>query len=232
MNSISSIHSIRKNNMSAFQKLLINKPTYARYSAADYDTVTNILKETTNNGRNATGTAITKGRSNLNGAIATIDYIQGLTSSKVIFPNGTIPNVYTMCCLTRFTGPTQGRILQSVEQNWLLGHWNGNRGVHFNGSWRTDTATTGIKTNWLNFCATSGGTVPTNVLLDGTPIGISIGTSSPVSSLSINGGTLYPNETSEFEFSHVLIWDVVLTAPEMKTVSNAIANYLATGILN
>lgn len=232
MNTISSIQSLRKNNLSPFQKLLINKPTYARYTAANYDTATNILKETTNNGINATGTAITKGTTNLNGAIATIDYIKGTSTSKVIFPSGTIPSTYTMCCLTRYAGPTYGRILQSVEQNWLLGHWNNNRGVHYNGSWRTNQVSTGIKNNWLNFCGTSGGVAPSNILVDGVAIGISIGSSPIVSSLSINGGLLYPSETSDFEFSQVLIWNVVLTATEMKTVSDAIANYLATGILN
>jgi hypothetical protein len=231
MNTISSVHSLRKNNLTPFQILLINKPTYARYTAANYDTATNILKETTNNGRNATGTGITKRTTNLNGALATIDYVKGSTTSKIIFPTGTVPVNYTICCLTRYSGPTFGRILQSVEENWLLGHWFGNRGVHFNGSWRTQQVNTGIKSNWLNFCGTNGGTATTNILCDGVSIGTSTGSNPVASSLSINGGLLYPNETSDFEFSQVLIWNVVLTATEMKTVSNAIANYLATGLL-
>jgi hypothetical protein len=232
MNTISTLHSCRKNNnLTPFQKLLISKPTYARYTAANYNAVTNVLMESTNNGRNATGSGISKGVTTNNGALATIDYLSGSTSSKIIFPNGTIPNPYTICSLTRYSGPTTGRILQSVEQNWLLGHWFGNRGVHYNGSWRTQQSSVGIKNNWLNFCGTNGGNVPSNILCDGVSIGISTGSDSLVSSLSINGGVLYPNEVSDFEFSQVLIWNVVLTATEMKTVSNAIANYLATGIL-
>jgi hypothetical protein len=231
MNTISTMQSLRINKLTPFQKLLISKPTYARYTASNYNTTTNILGETTNNGINAIGTGITKGTTNINGAVATIDYVKGTSTSKILFPSGTIPTQYTICSLTRYSGTTFGRILQSIEQNWLLGHWFGNRGVHYNGSWKTNQSSIGIQTNWLNFCGTSGGSTPTNILCDGVSIGIASGFSQVASSLSVNGGTLYPNETSDFELSQLLIWNVVLTSSEIKIVSNAIANYLATGIL-
>jgi hypothetical protein len=234
MNCVSSLKSTTmiKNSFS-FKKLLINKPTYAMYSAENYDTSTQILVESTGNGRNATCIGITKGVTNMNGASATISYLGGTSTSSIKFASGTIPSSYTICGLTRYVGTKNGRIFQSVEQNWLLGHWKNNIGMHFNGSWRTSQSSVGINTNWLNICGTNGNnSVPLNILSNGVGVGTASGGGNGVSTLTINGGLLYPGEVSDFEFSQLLIWNIVLTESEIKIVSNALANYAKYGFLD
>ena len=37
--------------------------------------------------------------------------------------------------MTRYTGGRSFRILDSMRNNWLLGHWNGNAGVNHQNRW-------------------------------------------------------------------------------------------------
>ena len=220
--------SIRKTR-TPFQKLLVDKPPWGKYSANSWVQGTKTLTDETSNSRNADGSgSITYSTSSGNGASASIPYIIGDPSSTILWPSGSIGNPYTICSITRYATGTNGRVLQSQTDNWLHGHHgltgNVKRGVLYNGAWRTNQVNTGTTTDWLNFCATSGNSFPNNVLLDGSGVGILAGSNGVVSKLAINLGP-YPLEISNWGFSQLIIWNQVLTPAEMVIVSTAFTNY-------
>ena len=220
-----------------FQQLLISKPPWGQYNATNWVQGTLTLTDMTGNGRHGVGAGgITQTNSSGNGATASINSIGGTTTANVLWPTGSIPNPYTICSISRLATGTQNRVLQSETDNWLLGHHGTGaggikRGVHYNGSWKTLQVNTGIVTNWLNFCATSGNTNPNNVLLDGNGVGIASGSNGIVSKLAINIGP-FPAEKSDWSLAQLIIWNQVLTPAEMVIVSNAYTNFLLTGILS
>ena len=224
-------------SMTAFQQLLVSKPPWGQYNASNWVQGTLTLTDMTGNGRHGVGAGgITQINSSGNGATASINSIGGTTTATILWPTGSIPNPYTMCNITRYATGTQNRVLQSETDNWLQGHHGQGaggvkRGVHYNGTWKTNQVNTGTITNWLNFCTTSGNTFPNNVLLDGTGVGIASGSNGIVSKLAINIGP-FVNEKSDWSFSQLIIWNQVLTPAEMVIVSNAYTNFLSTGILS
>ena len=223
-------------SMTAFQQLLVSKPPWGQYNASNWVQGTLTLTDMTGNGRHGVGAGgITLSTGSGNGATASINSIGGTTTANILWPTGSIPNPYTMCSISRLATGTQNRVIQSETDNWLLGHHGQGaggvkRGVHYNGTWKTNQVNTGTITNWLNFCATSGNTFPNNVLLDGNGVGIATGSNAIVSKLAINIGP-FVNEKSDWSFAQLLIWNQVLTPAEMVIVSNSYTNFLATGIL-
>ena len=217
----------------AIQILLINKPPWGRYNASNF--VGTQLTDITGNGRHGLMSAsVTSGSASGNGATASINSIGGGTTATLLFPTGSIPAPYTICSISRYTGGTFGRILQSSTDNWLHGHHAAGpikRGVHYNGAWRTDQIGAGVSTDWLNFITTSGNTSPNNILRDGVGVGISAGSNAIVSELAINIGP-YSNEVSNWGLTQLIIWNQVLTPAEMVIVSNAFTQFLATGVLS
>ena len=216
-----------------FQSILASKPPWGRYSANSWVIGTNTLTDLTGNGRHATTSGVTNFAASGNGAAANIAYLDGTTTSTILWPAGSIPATYTMCSITRYASSVsanQQRTLCSSSNNWLHGHHGSKRGVAFNAAtWRTAQTSTGTMLDWLNFCATSSATAPTNVLIDGSSAGLAVGGGGVSMAACIN---LCPGgEQSNFQFSQLIIWDQELTATEMATVAAALNTYLATNIL-
>jgi hypothetical protein len=234
MNTISTMQSNlhngkNNNNGTTFQSLLITKPPWAQYNASNWSGTT--LLDITGNGHNATTSGVYYGSGSGNGATATINYIGGAPSNTILFPVGSIPASFTICSLTRLTATPYMRVLTStVLPQYLHGFFGGWRGVLFrNGVWCTSQSNTGIITDWLNMCATTGNTSIDNILVDGVPKGISNIASGTSQQLCINLG--FNNDNSPFQLSQLIIWDRVLTSGELLVVSNALKNYLSTGLL-
>ena len=218
--------------LTPFQLLLASKAPWGRYSADAWVAGTNSLTDLTGNGRHATTAGVTSGSAAGFGATASIPYLAGTITNTILWPAGSIPAAYSICAITRYTNgaANQERTLTSRTNNWLQGHHANKRGVAFNNTaWRTATASTGVLLNWLNCCATSDGTAPNNVLVDGTGVGLAVNGGGVAMPLCIN---LRPGgEFSDFQFSQLIIWDQALTDSELATVSAALTNYLATGVL-
>ena len=213
------------------ERLLINnienKDPWGIYFAGNYSN--NILYDLSGFGRNAitTGTITSNNDSN-NGANASISYISGNTSSTITWPDGSIPTNFTILSLTRYTGGTRERILQSSYGNWLHGHYASRRGVCYYNDWKTNYNSKGIQDNWLCCIGKNGGTTPNNILIDGVASGINTGgASGDLYKLSINIGS---NEYSDWSLSFVIIWDRHLTDDEMIYNSSLLINYLNTGV--
>ena len=217
--------------VTAFQALLALKVPWGQYSAANWSG--NTLSDLTGHGHYATTSGVTSGTTSGNGATGVIRALNGTITSTILWPAGSIPAAYTICSITSYTNSAtnQQRILCSSSNNWLHGHHANKRGCAYNGSsWRTAQVSIGTLMNWVNVCATSSSTAPSNVLVDGVAVGLAVGGGGSVGTLCIN---LPPNvgEVSDFGFSQLIIWDQVLSATELATVSAALATYLATGVL-
>ena len=207
-----------------FQQVIQNKAPWGIYDAAQWSTATGTLPEARGNGRDVTSEGtIGVGFAAGNGASAAVAFINGSTTSRLFWPVGSIPSNFTICSITRYTGGTNERILQGASPNWLHGHWGGATGRAYYEKWMTSSSTGGGTTNWVVMCGSNGLATPSNILNQGQSVGTATGGSGN-NRLAINPMT---GETSDWALSFVVIWDQHLTAQEMKTVSDALVEYLA-----
>ena len=214
--------------ISSIYSLFSRKVPWAMYFAEDFsgNTLPNYLNDVLKNAT-TTGT-ISKETASGNGTTGAITYIKGDTTTTVTFPNGSIPTNFTICSLTRYTGVTFGRILEGTNNNWLHGHWNGNRGVAHYNEWKTANQSVGTQTDWLCMIGKNADTPPTNILADGVARGV---TSRNLSGLNlrINNGE-YSGEKCNWALSCVMIWESHLTDDEMVDLNTIINTYKNTGI--
>jgi hypothetical protein len=158
-----------------------------------------------------------------NGANNAITVLGGGTSTKLLWPINSLPEVFTTCNVQRYSGATTRRILtceSSPDQNGtpFLGHWNYNRGMGYYHGWKTQGSSVGVKNDWLIMCGTSRGSWPSNIIIDQLDIGINSSPTNSVCQLNIN----YNYDTSDFEIHSVYIWNAVLTPVQMRHVTAAL----------
>ena len=72
--------------------------------------------------------------------------LSGPTTASITFPNGVLPQTYTVIHLARYNGGNRGRIIQAVVSgtNWLSGHYAGRSGVAYHNKWITQPASNNI----------------------------------------------------------------------------------------
>ena len=99
--------------------------------------------------------------------------------STTIMQWPTLPNEFTICSLTRYTGtdflfnPLRERILTNTGTScdWFHGHHNNKRGVAFYNGSRTFEMSFGITTDWLVMCGqnsqSNSEATPKNIIADG-----------------------------------------------------------------
>ena len=155
------------------------------------------------------------------GAANAVTHITGSTASQMLWPESSIPSIFTVCSVTRYTGGESARILTcngspSQDANWLQGHWESLRGVVLYPTtsgerWKTtSTASRGVVDDWLVMCGTNDAAVafPGNIIMDQDEIGI---TSGGLGGCRLNFG--YAGST-DWALHSLLIWDYALgTAP-------------------
>ena len=189
-------------------------------------------------------TAITTGiinpkTSSGNGANGTIKSIMGTTTTTIEWTANSIPNKYTICSITRYTGDTNNKRILTARNatssnDWVHGHKNGKRGVVYYGEFKTNSSPElnlkGNNTDWVVTCAKNDGNIPNNIYINGVPSGLNTGGRGELK-LAINkfDDNSIINEQSEFALSYVIIWDSTLSDNALKIVSDALMNYLNTG---
>jgi len=172
------------------------------------------------------------------GATNNISYISGNTSTVVEWGPNSIPYNSTICSITRYTGNTNNKRILTARNatpanDWIHGHQSGKRGIVFhNNQYITDNTLqiAGDTNDWVVTCATSGGTVPGNVYINGVASGTKTGGIGALQ-LAINkiDDTNIILERSDFALSYVIIWDTILSNDVLKIVSDNLMNYLASG---
>jgi hypothetical protein len=215
------------NNITNVSKIKnISFKPWAIYNANNWNN--DILKDLTGNDRDATTINVTqKISTNKN-----IKCLSGTQTSSILFPPGSIPSNFTICSLTRYSGPNKNRILQSTSNDWVHGHWNGkNKFVYYDSlkgegsNDNPDDWSIIIGTNDTNIQA------PYNIYSNGNFIGKNNGgTGGEGYQLGINSSGF--NQYSDFEFSLLIIWDTILNKDEIEDLYNMINSYLNTGEIN
>lgn len=241
-----SIESGRDTNTNFNLILKNNNPPWAIYSAdkANFDILPELFNRTCKNAR-IIGSYSTKNEPptklsnevmiNNNSSSAGMPYIEGNRQTKILFPPGSLPPVYTICAITKYTDPLVGRnriLTGSYPRNWLLGHWaDQDGGVTYNDGWvYYSYKGANKKMDWRVSCVKSRSNNPSySLIINGQNIawGHGGGNYDPNAILTING---WPGEESNFGFAYLIIWDYVLSDSELLVVSNTLTTYIETGI--
>ena len=213
-------------NVNALSNLFKTKVPWGMYFGEDFNG--KVLNDLSGNGRNATTTGtIIEAKGMGNGATGNISYIYGGQRDTITWPNGSIPENFTILSLTRWTGGSRQRILSSINGNWLHGHWGGRRGVFYYEGWRKGDPSIGNLDDWLCSISKNSSSTPNNILIDGIPNGQAGGG---------NGGGGYKlginnnpwagwGEVSDWALSCVIIWDRHLEDNEMLLLNDMINTY-------
>ena len=189
---------------------------HAWFCPGAFDIASNKWEDCSGNGNTATlsGSGLVELRSAEHGATSEVLALSGTTSSVIDF-GPVIPNAFTVCSVTRYTGGTNGRILQG-SKNWLHGHHGGDAGVAYYGGWKTSSGgNVSPNTNWVVMCGTNAGSQLK--LANGVNVGTSNGGVGDLS-LWVNGGEV-SSQKSDFAIAEVVVWPRGLTDQEMRRVS-------------
>jgi len=219
------VYNISNSNLINLKNLLINKPAWGIYSAESFNN--NILYDLTNNNRNAICTGVTLTNGSGNGASVSIPYLYGSTTSKIDWTNGSIPANFTICSITKYNGSNRQRILTGKNTNWTHGHISNTRGTAYYSDRYINDVNIGNLDNWLISCGKNSGSIPNNFMVDGVGVATAIGGGGN-DILTINNSRYV--QYSDWAFSHLLIWDQILTDYEMFIVSNFLLDHLSKNI--
>jgi hypothetical protein len=166
-------------------------------------------------------------------------YLQGSSRTNILFPLGTIPDSYTICCVTKYQdtgnrGGNTGRIITADNFNFLIGHWGAREGIIYNqdvGGWvkyHENIVTNDPNSKkWLITCVKSAGNGNNNVLINNVRIGGSGGPGRNNSRMAINGNGLYSGEVSDFGIKYIFIWKKALRDDIFQLISDGL-----NGIVN
>jgi hypothetical protein len=136
--------------------------------------------------------------------------------------NTNFPAPFTMIAAARQTGGARGRVISSVNSNWLLGWWNGNASLAYYEGW---VAEGGVPGN--NAFAVVSGSANAGVgsfYQNGILVASNSGGSTGPNGIQLNGyqGS---SEMSDCEILDVLLYDAVLADAERFKIENGIWNY-------
>jgi hypothetical protein len=161
-----------------------------------------------------------------NGVVNPITSLSGGVSTKLLWPEYSIPTIMTVCSVSRYSGGTSDKIFNcyqspTQDSNWFHGHWASRRGVAVhNGGWKTGTVTVGVHDDWLVMCGSSSPVSPGQIVIDQTNVGTGY-ISNIKCRLHIN-----IEGPSAFEVHSLYIWNAELSNFHMKQVTTALRGQL------
>jgi len=174
---------------------------------------------------------VATGAASGDGAANAVTFISGTTTTRLLWPENSIPSAFTVCSVTRYFGSTRSRILNCASSpsqavNWLHGHhrYDSMRGLTYYGGWKTSMTNNGVVDDWLVMCGTNAGpTAPGNIVEDQEEIGTGNG---GVGSCRLN---INYEEPSDWALHSLLIWDYSLgTVPALWHTSTTLSQVLLT----
>jgi hypothetical protein len=149
-----------------------------------------------------------------NGGVLTFDGVDDYVRS---YNPNLSTTTSTVMGAARYSGATRGRMINSTDVNWLMGHWNNSTENYYAEGWVTPVQTGTSDTNWRIYAAL--GNQPSDawsLYVNNTVTATSTGGVSGPDGISIGAQTF--GGTSEFStgnFSFVLVYNRVLTVAEM-----------------
>lgn len=174
------------------------------------------LSENGNNGTLVNGVSYNSS----NGGVLVFDGNDDYVFSNT--PNLTSSN-YTVIGAARYSGGIRSRIINSTNNNWLMGHWSNSTENYYAEGWVSSVQAGASDTNWRIYASTGnisgdsyGFYVNNNfVVQNGNgsagPNGITLG----------RAGQVIGGEQSTGQFSFLLIYNRILTTTEMNQIFNA-----------
>lgn len=130
---------------------------------------------------------------------------------------------FTIMAGTRYSGATRNRVISSVANNWLLGHWQSRCDAYFAEGWINQGGTVN-DTNWRIYSATENYSGDQrSFYINNTAVAInSTGGSAGFNGLSVARSGVYTAEISTCEVSFVHVYNRILSASEMEQNFNAL----------
>ena len=226
-----------------FKDLLLREKPYIVSDAADWNTETQRFDSKCgvqtcagNTGSLTTG-VVTSGTIAGNGARVPIAFVGGDTNSELDWGVGGIPNTFTVCSVTRYSGANKNRVLTGYSSatankfgviDWLQGHVYGMTGVFYStDTWHGRENLSSPTTEWVVACwrnlAVSGKIITT---INGNTIPTVAGGKAPIA-LGINK---IPAEKSDWQLSKLYIWDYHLSDVDFALASSSLYAALSTNM--
>lgn len=141
-------------------------------------------------------------------------FLQGSSNSHYSFGH-IVPEQFTICSISRYTGRNMRRILQGSRGNFLHGHWEGQVGVAYYNKWVTPE--TGHRGHaWSVMCGTN---MDALFLLNGVNRGTATAPSAGSQCININHGGICGNERSDWAIMELMTWRRALPQAQMMAVS-------------
>ncbi|HWB05193.1 MAG TPA: PEP-CTERM sorting domain-containing protein [Verrucomicrobiales bacterium] len=145
-------------------------------------------------------------------------------------PTLTVGRAYSIFMVSQYWGAIQGRTLQGLGSNWLMGNWNTYNGHYANG-WVGGDPTNGPNVAGTNNPVSSygsGSLSDTSFFVNGRSIGRGAFTGSPGTlalgtPLQLSGPNGYP-EPSQADIGEVLVYNRLLGDNEARTINSYLAN--------
>ncbi|RYY40479.1 MAG: HYR domain-containing protein [Chitinophagaceae bacterium] len=131
---------------------------------------------------------------------------------------------YTAIYLARQNGPARGRMLSSVNTNWLLGWHNGNKSMAFFEGWVSPSGNIAADAQPYVYAATRMGST-SKVYENGALLYSSSSGSSGIDGLQMNGFQGQPIELSDADFADILLFGEALSARARGDAEQASARY-------
>jgi len=161
------------------------------------------------------------------GASAPIAFVGGDVHARLAWGAFSIPKLFTICSVTRYSGTEKKGILSCDNSNWLHGHYEANAGSTFYGGTNYGNIEHSIQpnTNWVVTCGR-------NLVLPrsaGTIV-------NDITTAQANGGNGECNlginmvdQKTDWQFSKLYVWDYHLSDSNFALVSSSLYASLSTG---
>ena len=167
-----------------------------------------------------------------NGAMAPVSFVGGNVFTKMQWGSNSIPEGFTICSVSRYSGPNSGRILScnsnpQGSKNWMHGHIQGRAGPKFYEVYKSDYQKN-IQNNqdWVAVCgrnipSSGSSTVIVNNITTTTDKG---GTGQ--CALGINDMVECATELSDWQLSKLYVWDNHLSDMDFHVASSSLYSAL------
>ena len=155
------------------------------------------------------------GYNQTNGGVLTFD---GVDDYGISYNPNLQTTTSTVMGAARYSGATRGRMINSTDVNWLMGHWNNSTENYYAEGWVSAVQAGTSDTNWRIYAALGNQPTDTwslyvnNSLSAGPNSGGGLGPDGISIGAQTFGGT---SEFSTGQFSFVLVYNRVLTTAEM-----------------
>ncbi len=126
------------------------------------------------------------------------------------------PSTVIYVARSRTTG--NGRILQGMANNWLLGWWGSLERVAYHDGWISYPGITGTTNARVVSSVIRGGGQPTEISVDGNVVATNTGGQTGPNGLAVNTGNVGGGEVTDAEVAEILVFPRALTSTERSAI--------------